>query len=64
MERADSLFDAVVEDLLLLRPHGKDPVEIESILLWTRPGRCRSQLAGCEVVIEGNDILAAFALFD
>ena len=32
--RSYALLNTIVKDLDLLRPHGKDPIESEAILLW------------------------------
>jgi hypothetical protein len=48
---------------MLLRIHGKNAIECESILLWTRTRRRRLELNGLQVVVKGNHDIATFSQF-
>ena len=63
-EQGYALLHAVVKDLMLLRAHGKDSIERESVGLGPRLGRVARHLDGREVVAEGDAYVAALALLD
>ena len=58
-----SLLDTIVKDLVLFRSRRKYPVEGETVLLWARAGRRRTDVNGGEALVESNDGFTALALF-
>jgi len=59
-----SLFDPIIEDLMLLCSHRKDSIESKSILFRARTNLIRFELDCLEVFIESNHDLPAFTLFN
>lgn len=60
----DSLLDAIIKHLMLLRAHREDPVEREAVLLGAGDGLRVTHLHSLEIVIESYYDFAAFFEFE